>query len=161
MGKPSHITSTIGCWDGSVNWWYMLTVNWWKIGFVRLCQQSWKIIFRFKVMKPGFQKVNVVNLRLASSFSILSIFLVYIAGRNLIFCFNFWATQLKKYFSTHPCPSTWQVSIPIANFIFFVAFLFFFCPSKMPKTPKMLMKKHRYWLVDNPRKFKSNTFLFF
>ena len=87
VGKPSHITSTRGAWDGSVNWWYMLTVNWHKIGFVRLlCQQFWKIIFRFKVMKPGFQKVNVANLGLASLWkldlnlskhlSILSIFLV-------------------------------------------------------------------------------------
>ena len=39
VGKPSHITSTRGGWDGSVNWLYMLTVNWQKIGFVRLfCQ---------------------------------------------------------------------------------------------------------------------------
>ena len=87
VGKPSHITSTRGSWDRSVSWWYMLTVNWQKIGSVRLlCQQFWKIIFRFKVMKPGFQKVNVANLGLASlwkldlnlskHFSILSIFLV-------------------------------------------------------------------------------------
>ena len=87
VGKPSHITSTKLGWGGSVNWWYMLTVNWHKIGFVRLlCQQFWKIIFRFKVMKPGFQKVNVANLGLASLWkldlnlskhlSILSIFLV-------------------------------------------------------------------------------------
>ena len=87
VGKPSHITSARGGLDGSVNWWYMLTVNWQKIGFVKLlCQQFWKIIFRYKVMEPGFQKVNVINLRLASlwkldlnlskHFSILSVFLV-------------------------------------------------------------------------------------
>ena len=82
VGKPSHITSTKVGWGGSVNWWYMLTVNWHKIGFVRLlCQQFWKIIFRFKVMKPGFQKVNVaslwkLDLNLSKHFSILSIFLV-------------------------------------------------------------------------------------
>ena len=28
VGKTSHIVSTRGSWDGSVNWWYMLTVNW-------------------------------------------------------------------------------------------------------------------------------------
>ena len=87
VGKHWHITSTRGCRDGSLNWWYMLTVNWQKIGFVKLlCQQFWKIIFRFKIMKPGFQKVNVANLGLASlrkldlnlseHFSIWSIFLV-------------------------------------------------------------------------------------
>ena len=87
VGKPSHITSTRGGWDGSVNWWYMLTVNWHKIGFVKLlCQQFWKVIFRFKVMKPGFQKVDVANLGVASLWeldlnlsehlSIWSIFLV-------------------------------------------------------------------------------------
>ena len=87
VGKPAHITSKRGGWDGSVNWWYMLTVNWQKKGFViLLCHQFWKIIFRFKVLKPGFQKLNVANLRLANlwkldlnlskHFSILSIFLV-------------------------------------------------------------------------------------
>ena len=84
VGKPWHITSTREGWNGSVNWWYMLTVNWQKIGFLRLlCQHFWKIIFRFKVMKPGFQKVIVVNLslekldlNLPKHFSILSIFLV-------------------------------------------------------------------------------------
>ena len=50
VGKPSHITSTRRGWEVAVNWWYILTVNWRKIGFVRLlCQQFWKIIFRFKV----------------------------------------------------------------------------------------------------------------
>ena len=62
-----YITSTRRGWDGSVNWWYMLTVNWHQIWFVRLlCQQFWKIIFGFKVMNPGFQKLNVANLGLAS-----------------------------------------------------------------------------------------------
>ena len=87
FAKLSRITQTRGGWDGSVNWWYMLTVSWEKRGLERLlCQQFWKIIFRFKVMKPGFQKVNVANLGLASLWkldlnlskhlSILSIFLV-------------------------------------------------------------------------------------
>ena len=30
VGKPSHITPTRRGLDGSVNWWYMLTVNWEK-----------------------------------------------------------------------------------------------------------------------------------
>ena len=87
FAKPSRITQTRGGWDGSVNWWYMLTVSWEKRGLERLlCQQFWKIIFRFKVMKPGFQKVNEINLRLVSlwkldlnlskDFNILSMFLV-------------------------------------------------------------------------------------
>ena len=33
------------------------------------------------------------------------------------------------------------------KFHFFVVFLIFFCRSKMPKTPKMLMKKHGYWWI--------------
>ena len=68
VGKPSHITLTRGGWNTLVNWWYMLTVNEQKIGFVRLLyQQFWKIIFRFKAMKKsGFQKVIVVNHRLTS-----------------------------------------------------------------------------------------------
>ena len=53
VGKPSHITSIRGGWDGSVRWLYMVTVNWQKIGFVRLCQLFWKIIFRFNL---GFKK---------------------------------------------------------------------------------------------------------
>ena len=87
FAKLSRITQTRGGWDGSVNWWYMLTVSWEKRGLERLlCQQFWKIIFRFKVMKPGFQKVNEINLSLVSlwkldlnlskDFNILSMFLV-------------------------------------------------------------------------------------
>ena len=33
------------------------------------------------------------------------------------------------------------------KFHFFVAFLFFFCGSKMPKTPKILTKKHGSWWI--------------
>ena len=33
------------------------------------------------------------------------------------------------------------------KFHFFVAFLIFFCRSKMPKTPKMLMKEQGYWWI--------------
>ena len=50
-----------------------------------LCQQFPKIVFRFKVVKPGFQKPNVVNDRLTSlwkldlnlseHFNVLSMFL--------------------------------------------------------------------------------------
>ena len=87
FAKLSRITQTRGGWDGSVNWWYMLTVSWEKRGLERLlCQQFWKIISRFQVMKPGFQKVNEINLRLVSlckldlnlskDFNILSMFLV-------------------------------------------------------------------------------------
>ena len=91
-------------------------------------------------MKPGFQKVNVANLGLASLWkldlnlskhlSILSIF--YTAEKaflNILFAINM-ASQ-HSYCKFH----------------FFVAFLIFFCRSKMPKTPKMLMKKHGYWWI--------------
>ena len=33
------------------------------------------------------------------------------------------------------------------KFHFLDVFLFFFCNSKMPKTPKMLIKKHVYWWI--------------
>ena len=65
--KPSHITPTKQCWDGSTNWSYILTVKLEKRGFLRLlCQQFWKIIFRLKVIKAEFQKPNVFNLKLTS-----------------------------------------------------------------------------------------------
>ena len=83
-----------------------------------------------------------------------SIHILSIAGRNLIFCLNFKATQQKKCFSTYPWRSTWHVSIFIANFFFlFVWFQFFSWHLKIPKTPKAQI------LMYNPWIFESYTFL--
>ena len=62
--------------------------------------------------------------------------LIRVLGRNLIFCLNFRGTQPKKCFSKYPWPSTWQVRISIANFIFLLLFYFSFFIPTYPKHPK-------------------------
>ena len=103
-------------------------------------------ILNYFFVPQMWKKKKTDNNKTAWTNAWYSIYVHSTAGRNLIFCFNIQATQPRKCFSTYPWPSTWQVSIPITNFIFLVGFLFFSCHSKMPKTPKMLMKD-KYWCI--------------
>ena len=85
-------------------------------------------------------------------FNVLSV-----AGRNLIFCFNFQATQPKQCFSTYPWPLTLQVSFPITNFIFLWVSIFVLSFRNAQNTQNV--NDNARILVDNSWKFKSNTFL--
>ena len=93
----------------------MLTVKWGKRRYVRLfCDQFWKVICRFKVMKPGIQKVNVVSLRLASLWKLnlnlskhlnIQAFIqaVLMSGRRhkkLNLLIDFWNSIFMKFYFT-------------------------------------------------------------
>ena len=114
-------------------------------------------MFRFKVVKPGFQKPNVVNLRLASlwksDLNLLNISIFYLCSQCSRSKFNF-LFQLSSYANKKVFLNIF-LAINMASQDFYCkfhvlgGFLFFFCHSKMPKTLKMLMKKYVYWWINH------------
>ena len=98
-----------------------------------------------------------IDLNLSRHFKILSMFLVQQVEISF-----FWFQ--RSGYTTEKVIFNISLAINMASqhsywkFLFFGGFLFFFFHSKMPKTPKMLMKKDGYWwmILGN---LKSNTFL--